>query len=1218
MTKKITRFLTVILAMLLMFVGTSVAVVAEESQSTDILQKMLVVYNMDEKVKDGVSYFPIHVYAAIDSLKYEEVGMTMTVSSISGAKAPATKTFSTTNVYSAMKVTNSKGEVTRYTPDQLGGAYLFGHEMLFTTSNWIGTDVKITVTPYAINKAGETIKGKTIEITDEAIKQRDPSSGLFKQPQTFITAVEVPYVVESGIQIALGELFAAAEGADIDSSKVSVTVSDGVEYVPNTSDWTQSTLEFNSIGSAFVTIKEGTNLPTTLELDVTQLDKFDNKFQNTDKYIYRVGNENAVSLESLFVASGIGTIDSAKVTVDIIGIEGSASGTYTANTSDWTKATIRFADTGTVKVIVNEGENIPTELFLEVVDGYNTTAAASATSKNIVLLNDCNFSTISVTNGYTLYGNGFTLTSPSDVTGDNLSTAFVTLDNGTLDNVRVICPNFSLAIMYNGQTKVDGNVDPNAEWRYFNVRSAVTANNNSKILNSYISGGRNAVYFRNGNLTVDNSTIHGGAVSNICVSAAQKLTLRDVNFVQRPLQATVNDTSKTLMGLGILVLCDGNGGASTPVVIEGDFVQYVWANTDYSEYVPTGGDTIIKIVQTKGSYKHTMSLEGGDVKDWYNLGIAYMPDDNTSSASVAPPNIIDNRSNKATVPYSLESMTVAGTTFYAYSYENSNGTDDSFKTIPQYESEKHNAIVPEFIYNDSAVETTKDYDSINGWQYTITADLDALGSFTLDFESLVAEKCGVTFDYTVTDADGNAVDKSQTIVLNDSGVYEYVISVNDNLIYGTNGMPSGETVVHEIHLIVVATKTSIAPPEKVAEVGGSALVVVKAKDGDWSCALPALMGTKIKYYSVAEKTYKTLTLADITPTSTGKQNETNNYWEYSSSNNDYKLKITCGVIHEGKGVYGMPVVVDNNGTKEMYFTISSTTGYVSSGTSARAVTLSYEFSDNNGGTLNFSKTWNVVRADYINAGGKQYSYSDFVNGTLKEAGGESCLVEGTMITLADGSKKAVEDIKVGDMVMIFNHVSGEYEAMPIVFNTHIDQTESSEYDVLTLQFANGEEIGLVEAHGFFDTTLMQYVYIDYDNYADFIGHEFYNINGERIELVDAFIESRITRIFCPVSYFHMNSFANGFLNTPNIPGDITGLVNYFEYDSNLKYNEEAMARDIDTYGLYTYDDFSEYISEAAYNSSPSVYLKVAVGKGMITYEQIIDVINYLLEGALID
>ena len=154
-------------------------------------------------------------------------------------------------------------------------------------------------------------------------------------------------------------------------------------------------------------------------------------------------------------------------------------------------------------------------------------------------------------------------------------------------------------------------------------------------------------------------------------------------------------------------------------------------------------------------------------------------------------------------------------------------------------------------------------------------------------------------------------------------------------------------------------------------------------------------------------------------------------------------------------------------------------------------------------------------------------------------------------------------------------------------------------------------------------TLMKYVYISNENYQDYIGHKFYALNddgtaGESVALTKAFVANEVTRIFCPVTYFHMNSFANGFLNTPNIPGDITGLVNYFEYDEDLKYIEEKMMADIEEYGLYTYDDFSDYISEDAYNSSPSVYLKVAVGKGMITYEQIVDVIKYLLSGSLIN
>ena len=234
---------------------------------------------------------------------------------------------------------------------------------------------------------------------------------------------------------------------------------------------------------------------------------------------------------------------------------------------------------------------------------------------------------------------------------------------------------------------------------------------------------------------------------------------------------------------------------------------------------------------------------------------------------------------------------------------------------------------------------------------------------------------------------------------------------------------------------------------------------------------------------------------------------------------------------------------------------------------------------------------------------------------------DSCLVEGTLITMADGTQKKVEDLKVGDVILVFNHVTGKFEAAPLIFNTH-DKANAADHDVLYLNFSDGTEIKIVASHGFFDMTLMKYVYITYDNYEEFIGHSFYALdadgNAKTITLTEAHINKEHVRVFCPVTYFHMNSIANGLLNTPNIPGDIKGLVNFFEYDEDLKYNEESMAADIEKYGLYTYDDFSDYISYEAYLSSPAVYLKVSVGKGMMTYEDIIDVIMYLLEGSLID
>ena len=55
--------------------------------------------------------------------------------------------------------------------------------------------------------------------------------------------------------------------------------------------------------------------------------------------------------------------------------------------------------------------------------------------------------------------------------GIGFKTIFVQLENGTLDNVQIICPNFAHAILYT--KNVDENNNPtDADGRYFSVPRA--------------------------------------------------------------------------------------------------------------------------------------------------------------------------------------------------------------------------------------------------------------------------------------------------------------------------------------------------------------------------------------------------------------------------------------------------------------------------------------------------------------------------------------------------------------------------------------------------------------------------------------------------------------------------------------------------------------------------------------------------------------------------
>ena len=72
-------------------------------------------------------------------------------------------------------------------------------------------------------------------------------------------------------------------------------------------------------------------------------------------------------------------------------------------------------------------------------------------------------------------------------------------------------------------------------------------------------------------------------------------------------------------------------------------------------------------------------------------------------------------------------------------------------------------------------------------------------------------------------------------------------------------------------------------------------------------------------------------------------------------------------------------------------------------------------------------------------------------------------------------------------------------------------------------------------------------------------------------------------------------------------GGIGGLFNIFEIDAEtMKYDAEAMAADIEQYGLYTYEELNALVPvpEVMFDAVNGQYLKVAVGKGIVTLEQI--------------
>lgn len=61
----------------------------------------------------------------------------------------------------------------------------------------------------------------------------------------------------------------------------------------------------------------------------------------------------------------------------------------------------------------------------------------------------------------------------------------------------------------------------------------------------------------------------------------------------------------------------------------------------------------------------------------------------------------------------------------------------------------------------------------------------------------------------------------------------------------------------------------------------------------------------------------------------------------------------------------------------------------------------------------------------------------------------------------------------------------------------------------------------------------------------------------------------------------------------------------------MTYDAEGMAADIEEYGLYTYEELNALVPvpEIMFDAVNGQYLKVAVGKGMITLEQIGELVD---------
>lgn len=1013
-------------------------------------------------------------------------------------------------------------------------------------------------------------------------------------------------------------------------------------YLPFHQLFTGYSWGVNSIG-----LKEYSGIVTDLDIlegdQNVSVEKFESKF--TGDFLYRVGNQNAVSIGSLFAAKeDVKIVNSGVwITVEKLDENMNVSGEFTPNTTDWTKGTIQFKGTGVVKVTIQDYNFCtPTELYLEVVDATNYTSSSigSLGSGNVTLLCDTklnNNGSLALQNA-SLYGNGFKIdVSAGRTTGESITANYLLyLNNATIDNVQII-----------GAVYTNFDIISSNQWN----NPVILSVGNSTIANSYVSNCASPVRLRSGNLNIINSTLKGGFFANLDIRGGN-VVLDDVTTIN---QANLNDQSadgKEIVGLGIVVYYEGPT-SDTTITVKNELTQF-----NYLKNAKTSNsyaNMLIEEVFGSDKYEAVIYTDANGTK-WANTGIVSL------SEVVGKDNIItadQNNKNEyigSTLTYSNSLLSGSAN---GYLYANN---PKVIKESYEYSNNMQYEIVPKVSFDHSVNEHIKQEGSETSCTFDLNTNTETItfaDGDNFEWDINILKSSNKAIDYTVW-MDGKQYDDK--IVFEESGTHTIICKYTDANNYRKNekGGIVKYTAEYETSMNIVVNEMAAAA--KNAEITfplldsyGTTKVTVDGK----TYIMPNLVGISVPKYgddlSFDASTRKYGSLKSDGKTSVDiyypiiKTEISGNYMVFPVFGNkngtlvqiqDYAdngtgaaltpynassqtlptgLSVSRGytvqwatdkeVVGSGSMSYGSWT----NGTLAFKYQSSSDTiackvmsNYLSyypdinlrsNDRNEQVMVAEYKFVDSKGDTFYYCVGYHIEKR---NSG---YAFGD----TVKESSG-GCVTPDTLITLADGSKVRVDSLTGAEQLLVWNMETGALDSAPIMF---VDSEVETTREVIKLHFSDGTEVKVISEHGFWDYDLNKYVYLD-RNAIEYIGHTFAKQDGNKLSkvtLVDVVLESQVTTAWSPVTAGHLCYFVNGMLS---MPGGVGGLFNIFDVDAEtMTYDYDAMARDIETYGLFTYEELSQYaeLSRDMFDAAGGQYLKVSIGKGNLTEEELIAMIE---------
>lgn len=185
----------------------------------------------------------------------------------------------------------------------------------------------------------------------------------------------------------------------------------------------------------------------------------------------------------------------------------------------------------------------------------------------------------------------------------------------------------------------------------------------------------------------------------------------------------------------------------------------------------------------------------------------------------------------------------------------------------------------------------------------------------------------------------------------------------------------------------------------------------------------------------------------------------------------------------------------------------------------------------------------------------------------------TCLLEGTLIKMSDGSYKRIEDINYYDLLNSWSFDTGETTEVYPIWIEKVGNTDS--YQLIT--FSDGTTLKTVGYHGIFNYDLMRFVSVD--NPKEFhigttVAKVDENNNLQKVKVTNIETINEPSKYYHIVTSRYFNIISNGIITTDGT----VALSNLYGFDNNIKWTNKNIKED----ELYKYSDFKGLVPHYLY------------------------------------